>query len=83
MVGEVIKIAENSKKLMSEATLRIKIKIDIHKPLTRGVFIKLNLKQDPQWFYIQYEQLPNFCYICGRLGHVIDDCEDKKGNTRE
>lgn len=29
------------------------------------------------WCHMEYEFLPNFCYICGRLGHVDKVCEVK------
>ena len=62
MIGEVLDVQENNKKLVSESFLRIKIKIEIRKPLSRRVFVKLKQNKNPQWFYIQYERLPNFYY---------------------
>ena len=55
--------------------LRIQILIDICRPLRRGIKLQVGATKEMQWFPIQYERLPNFCYGCGILGHVMDDCE--------
>ena len=39
MVEEVLEVADISKKLVSDACLRVKIKIDINKPLRKGFFL--------------------------------------------
>jgi len=32
---------------------------------------------------VKYEQLPNICYYCGRVGHIEKDCEVKRKMARE
>lgn len=54
--------------------LRIKICYDIRKPLMRGVTMEVGPNGKTQWCPLQYEFLPNFCYICGLLGHVDREC---------
>lgn len=56
--------------------LRIKVRLDVRKPLARGVLVEDEEKGREMWCSFQYEFLPNFCYICGRLGHVDKDCDD-------
>lgn len=29
---------------------------------------------------MKYERLPNFCYVCGHIGHVELDCEESQGD---
>lgn len=65
---------------------RIKVLIDITKPLQRGILIEPGGDQESVWICIQYKRLPDFCYYCGRIGHVMKDCRDltlEKGKDAE
>ncbi|KAK3006808.1 hypothetical protein RJ639_015769 [Escallonia herrerae] len=53
--------------------LRIRVEIDIHKPLYTG-FSRRSDTQNRAWIGLQYERLPDFCFNCGRLGHVLRTC---------
>ncbi|XP_058783267.1 uncharacterized protein LOC131657939 [Vicia villosa] len=53
--------------------LRIKVSLDLRKPLKRGTVVKFKEKNLRAHF--KYERLPTFCYICGRIGHQLKDCE--------
>nr|AAP53315.2 retrotransposon protein, putative, unclassified [Oryza sativa Japonica Group] len=57
--------------------LRIKIRIDIRKPLMRGVTLFVGADERPLWCPLVYEFLPDFCYICGIVGHTEKLCEKK------
>lgn len=54
--------------------LRIKVAIDISRPLRSKMRIK---KAGGEWLWIQfkYEQLPSFCFFCGLIGHTEKFCE--------
>ncbi|PNX62781.1 hypothetical protein L195_g061310, partial [Trifolium pratense] len=55
----------------------MKTTIDLRKPLKRGTVIKYkgtNLR-----IFFKYERLPTFCYVCGKIGHQIKDCEELEG----
>ncbi|MCI00644.1 zinc CCHC-type-like protein, partial [Trifolium medium] len=54
--------------------LRVKTTIDLRKPLKRGTVIKYQGKS--LRVYFKYERLPTFCFVCGKIGHLIKDCED-------
>lgn len=56
------------------AYLRVKVKIDITKPLRRGVSIFSAKRQAKEWYEIQYEKLPTYCYSCGVIGHSSVEC---------
>ncbi|KAL0315597.1 UNVERIFIED_CONTAM: hypothetical protein Sradi_5437900 [Sesamum radiatum] len=56
--------------------LRFRIAIDVTKPLPRALKIRTVLG-DEQLVTFTYERLPNFCYICGRLGHISQWCESR------
>ncbi|VFR03295.1 unnamed protein product [Cuscuta campestris] len=47
--------------------LRIRVKLDVQKPLKKGTRLK---REGKEWFHVDfaYERLPTFCFVCGRLG---------------
>ncbi|XP_062197318.1 uncharacterized protein LOC133900214 [Phragmites australis] len=65
--------------------LRIKVVIDIRKPLMRGIMIKVGSKEREKWCSFAYEFLPDFCYICGCIGHIDKHCEVRleKGEAQQ
>lgn len=51
--------------------------MDLRKPLKRGTIVKYqgrNLK-----VFFKYERLPTFCFVCGKIGHLIKDCDEMEG----
>ncbi|XP_050222548.1 uncharacterized protein LOC126672638 [Mercurialis annua] len=54
--------------------LRIRVELDITKPLKRGIMLK-DVHNQSRWLDFQYERLGIFCYICGKIGHQDSDCE--------
>ena len=48
--------------------LRIRVDIDITKPLMRRKMIHIENVEEG-WVFFKYERLPIFCYHCGILGH--------------
>ncbi|CAK8564243.1 unnamed protein product [Lathyrus sativus] len=53
--------------------LRIKAKINLNKSLKRGTVVRF--KEKNLIVYFKYERLPTFCFVCGRVGHQLKDCE--------
>ncbi|XP_058757456.1 uncharacterized protein LOC131630719 [Vicia villosa] len=53
--------------------LRLKVTIDLKMPLKRGTVVRFKDKNLRVFF--KYERLPTFCFVCGRLGHQLKDCE--------
>ena len=59
---------------------RIRVDIDITKPLMRGKMIHIEDVEEG-WVYFKYERLPTFCYCCGILGHQERECQTiRKGS---
>lgn len=58
----------------SGAFLRVRVAIEIDKPLRRGVLLGMSKSEDPKWFAVQYERLPFYCYDCGIMGHSEIEC---------
>ena len=73
VVGEVCKNTEEGE-TDGGSFLRMKVTIDISKPLCRGRRISLS-QGEQSWVSFKYERLPNICYWCGCLNHVDSDCD--------
>ncbi|MBA0707526.1 hypothetical protein Golax_019565, partial [Gossypium laxum] len=52
---------------------RLKINLNVQKPLRRGIFVSSDNKNQ-WWISFKYEKLPLFCFGCGRMGHGLPDC---------
>ena len=67
--------------------LRIKVKLDIRKSLMRGVTLlkEEGGKEKKMWCPILYGFLPDFCYICGIIGHTERACrlKEKRGGVQQ
>ncbi|KAK4428993.1 hypothetical protein Salat_1199300 [Sesamum alatum] len=56
------------------SSLRIRVGLDVTKPLRR--ILKLHTTMGAEMtLTFTYERLPNFCYWCGQLGHIMKFCE--------
>ncbi|KAJ4830930.1 hypothetical protein Tsubulata_031093 [Turnera subulata] len=55
--------------------LRIRVLIDVTQPLKKEVLCQVR-DQPILSFRISYEKLPNFCYACGRIGHLVKECDE-------
>ncbi|KAL0319627.1 UNVERIFIED_CONTAM: hypothetical protein Sradi_5224200 [Sesamum radiatum] len=56
------------------ATIRIRVSLNLHKPLKRSLKLRSLFGQELVVRFT-YERLSNFCYLCGRLGHIDKYCE--------
>ncbi|KAL0402420.1 UNVERIFIED_CONTAM: hypothetical protein Slati_4271900 [Sesamum latifolium] len=56
------------------ATLRIRVSLDVNKPLTRALRIHTTMGEE-QLITFTYEGLSIFCCLCGKLGHIQKYCE--------
>ena len=62
------------KEMVGGDFLRVKVEIDVSKPLCWGRKIAINADEFI-WVAFKYEKLPNFCYWCGRVSHADKECE--------
>uniref|UniRef100_A0A803M2D0 CCHC-type domain-containing protein n=1 Tax=Chenopodium quinoa TaxID=63459 RepID=A0A803M2D0_CHEQI len=74
-IGECVEVDE-SDPLCWEEYMRVKVVVDINKPLRRGMKIAVE-SGCTKWIGFKYERLGDFCYYCGRIGHTDKDCEEK------
>nr|GMD01183.1 uncharacterized protein LOC109173053 [Ipomoea batatas] len=72
-IGEFLKIDEATFSGWWQSFIRIRVRINITKPLASGMRIRRN-GGDWSWVSFRYERLPNFCFICGLIGHTEKFC---------
>ncbi|KAL0403697.1 UNVERIFIED_CONTAM: hypothetical protein Sradi_2010500 [Sesamum radiatum] len=57
------------------AKIRIRVFLDVHIPLIHALHIRSMGSDDTVLPKFTYDRLPNFCYGCGILRHIMRDCE--------
>lgn len=72
-VGVYVSSCPNNFKSIWREYMRIRVTIDVGKPLKRKMKIR---KSGNEWSWVtfKYENLPTFCFICGVLGHSDKFC---------
>ena len=73
-MGEFIYSNENNFNSIWRHYLRIRVRIDVKKPLKAKMKIKL-AGSEWGWIEFKYERLPLFCFVCGKIGHSERFCE--------
>lgn len=73
-IGETVKVELDEEVSGWRDYLRIRVKLDLGKALTRVVYISVGKDRKREVFSVKYEKLPKFCAVCGLLGHVDTEC---------
>ena len=60
----------------ADKLVNLQVDVDVTKPLKRGMHVMI--KGKPIWVSFKYVKLPELCYGCGHLGHVLSTCEFTK-----
>jgi hypothetical protein len=76
-VGKVEEVDTDKDGIGWGECLRVKILIDLYKPLSRGRMLKFDGKSFLIGF--KYEHLPKFCFHCGVICHGIEGCLKRNG----
>ncbi|XP_012858989.1 PREDICTED: uncharacterized protein LOC105978120 [Erythranthe guttata] len=71
-IGELVEIIK-PKPAAYVPYMRVKIRIDVTKSLKRGMNLH-NPDGTKNWAAFSYERLPNFCFLCGVVGHGENRC---------
>ncbi|KAL0439063.1 UNVERIFIED_CONTAM: hypothetical protein Slati_2389300 [Sesamum latifolium] len=56
------------------STLRIRVALNVNAPLKRALKFSSGGGEE-LLVHLTYERLSNFCYLCGKLGHIGKYCE--------
>lgn len=84
LIGNVLQVADLEDDGAGGEFLRVRINIDISKPLVWCSKLRTEGKQ-VEWVGLKYERLPDFCYWYGQVIHGKRDCEvwlQGKGSLR-
>ncbi|XP_021866733.1 uncharacterized protein [Spinacia oleracea] len=72
LVGKPIRVDYATDKITRARYARVCIEVDLDKPLITRVWV------GGEWQIITYENLDTLCFECGRIGHVKQNCLNKK-----
>ncbi|KAK4424711.1 hypothetical protein Salat_1664700 [Sesamum alatum] len=73
-LGKTVDVDTYQNGIVWGSSVRIRASLDVTKPFWRALKIHTILG-DEQLVTFTYERLPNFCYLCGSLGHISRSCD--------
>jgi hypothetical protein len=76
-VGEVLEVEVDDEGVGWGEYLRLRIVLDLTKPLSRGR--QLRLRDRSLWILFKYEKIPRFCFSCGIIRHGPGGCMNQRG----
>lgn len=76
-IGDFMEMDFESDDLAAGRFLQVKVRLDIRHPLRCGITVGMGEGVGDRWCPIQYEFLPEFCYVCGIIGHTDKACTKK------
>ncbi|CAN1761820.1 hypothetical protein LINPERHAP1_LOCUS8065 [Linum perenne] len=73
-IGDFVAYDDKNVWSFRDPYMRIRVRLDVRKPLKRGKKVRQAGGEGGECIF-RYEHLPNFCYICGKMGHIDRYCE--------
>ncbi|KAM0836009.1 hypothetical protein ACQ4PT_062581 [Festuca glaucescens] len=85
VIGEYIDVGTDAYGKAPGKFLRVNVRLQVVKPLLRGLMVTFGEDNKEKWCRFEYEFLPNFCFTCGKVGHIDKTCSIKlgKGETQQ
>ncbi|KAK3129161.1 hypothetical protein QOZ80_6BG0472640 [Eleusine coracana subsp. coracana] len=83
LIGDLVKMDVDAHGKASGPYLRARVAVEINKPLRRGVMLQSAQNAVPEWYDIQYEKLPFYCFSCGLMGHLDSECKNPQPRDAE
>ncbi|CAN1142696.1 hypothetical protein LINPERHAP2_LOCUS13202 [Linum perenne] len=68
LIGRTVRMDHNTQTAERGKFARIAVEIDLNEPLVTGVEL------DGAWQRVEYENLPELCFSCGKVGHEKGSC---------
>ncbi|ONI17355.1 hypothetical protein PRUPE_3G153700, partial [Prunus persica] len=81
LIGQVLEVDKANGKECIGCFARVRIRFDVPQPLMRGACVEFPVEGE-RWVDFRYEFLPEYCLICGCLGHPTRRCELKLRESR-
>lgn len=81
-VGNFIEYDGATIQLGYKRIVRVKVKVDVRKPLKRWKSLTLP-SSEVVFVLFEYEKLTPFCFICGKLGHGKSFCPIRARNPQQ
>ncbi|TXG64850.1 hypothetical protein EZV62_011844 [Acer yangbiense] len=77
LIGEVRDYDSGITSDASGRYIRVRVTIPVDKPLQRSLRVDLLGDEKISTMLLRYERLLDYCFKCGRLGHLLDECVEK------
>lgn len=81
-VGKIKEVQMNPKLFFEGNYVRIRVLVEINKPLKRVVTLNVE-GEGKKRLFIKYEKVPFFCKRCGLIGHNHEECGDGVWGTKD
>ncbi|KAE8807932.1 putative disease resistance protein RGA3 [Hordeum vulgare] len=80
-IGEVVELQIVLPNGFIGEFIRVRVKIDITKKLTR--FVGFTKARETEYYQVKFEKLLVFCYMCGLLGHWHEECGSGEHDSKD
>ncbi|KAK2641360.1 hypothetical protein Ddye_023123 [Dipteronia dyeriana] len=76
MIGEVSAVDTGTTSDCSGNFLRVRVRVSVDEPLRRSLRVDLLGEGKVTTMLLRYERLLDYCFRCGRPGHIMEACHD-------